>query len=251
MSDKPAEPEFATARASLRETVKWLVGIAAALGAVLAAGISFTALGKLEGTDLGLALVLGLVALCALMLALNSLLAVMLVKPFTLSELLKNGKLCNRIAESGTLPDGAGTLPELMAKRQECIDALRQNANDAHAKAILSTCNAEIARAIDLAAFMDLSDHTGQAIRHVALWAVVICLSTASIGLLIGRAGNDEKVGAAAGNTAAGNPACAVSVATPGADAGAPASPAAITLVLPSDCAEIRVVLPAGSDRTP
>ena len=66
MSDAPAASEFAAARASLRDTIKWLVGVASGLGAVLAAGISFTALGALEGAELGLAIVLGAVALSAM-----------------------------------------------------------------------------------------------------------------------------------------------------------------------------------------
>lgn len=244
MTDKPAAPEFASARASLRDTVKWLVGVGAALGAALAAGISFTALGKLDGPALGMALVMGLVALSALILALNGLLGVMLVQPFTITELLKDQPLCDRIADTGTLPDGAETLPKLLAKRQQCVDALRKSPKDAQAEAVLAVCNTEIAKAMDLAAFMDLSDHTRRAIRHLALWSVVICLSTAAIGLLIGQAGdNDGAKTAAAGPEGASE--CVVTFASAGT--GPPGVSTPLTIALPAGCAETRIVLSAAA----
>jgi hypothetical protein len=48
MSDKTAPDQFTSAVDRLRETVKWLVTIFAAIGAVLTAGLQFSNIGKLE-----------------------------------------------------------------------------------------------------------------------------------------------------------------------------------------------------------
>lgn len=240
MSDAPAASEFAAARASLRDTIKWLVGVASGLGAVLAAGISFTALGALEGAELGLAIVLGAIALSAMMLSLGALLEVLLVRPFTLDELRGSPYLLHRLNGSGILPPGYTTLDELIANRDAALHDLQIDEEDAAAQKNLADSAHEIGRAQDLAAFLDLRDKVKATIRHLALWVAVIAVATAGIGILVGRAGADKPAATADPVSKSEQLVCdgvALNVIVTEAEADAPQ----LGLSLPADCLRLTV----------
>lgn len=234
MSKAPAPDEFAAARASLRDTVKWLVGVASGVGGLLAAGISVTALGKLTGNELYVALTLGLVALAALMLAVSELLKVLLVQPFTERQFAADDDLCRRIAAAEILPVGIATLRQLIDKRDQAAHAVMHAPTDA-AKESLAAWQQECRRALDYGAFVDLSNRTWGALKALAMWSVVVILCTAVIGWLLGRpeAGDDAP--------ANGIDLCA------GARLTSPAEDAAgdtVQLTLPMDCARRLLLRP-------
>ena len=59
MPDAPAADPYATAKANLRDTIKWLATSLAAVGAAVIAGASISGLAGLEGHALHLAAGLG------------------------------------------------------------------------------------------------------------------------------------------------------------------------------------------------
>lgn len=227
MSDTPDPSEFAAARATLRETVKWLVGVASAVGAALSAGISVTAFGSLTGDELLVALVFAVVALAALIVALAELLRVLLVQPFTERQLRADAGLCDRLADAGILPIGITNLQQLIDKREQAVAAVRAAPSD-NAKASLAAWQRESRRALDYGAFLDLSNRTTNALRSLAMYSVVVVLCTGVIGWLLGNADATDKT------DAGGADACATArlTALPG---GEPQD--GVELTLPNDCA--------------
>lgn len=187
MSDEKKGPEYAEARQSLRDTFKWLVGITSAVGAALATGISFTALGRLEGVELGMAIVAGMVALVGLMLGIGELLSVMLRRPYTLTDIVRSKEMDMRLLHYGIYPKGMSSIEEVTLYRDRCIEQLQIDPSRADISGKLKDCDEFIAKAVDLAAFLDLSDRCNSVLRQLALWVAVVAVSTATIGLLIGR----------------------------------------------------------------
>lgn len=226
MSDAPAQSEYASARASLRDTVKWLVGVVSGVGALLASGISITALGSLTGSELQIALVLGLAAFAALMGALHNLMQVLLVKPFGEKELLANQDLCRRIAESGILPAGRHSVRDLIDTRRQALEAFEANRADAAAEKSFTGWQQESRRALDYGSFLDLSDRTRGALWGLAMFSVVIMLCTVAIGFLLSKADTDDAIAADA--------ACGEATLRPSP---AEVAEGTLQLTLPMDCA--------------
>jgi hypothetical protein len=93
MSDAPAPDPYATAKANLRDTIKWLATSLAAVGAAVIAGASINGLTALEGSALWWAAGLGGVGLLAILVAIGVMLSLLTSKVFYFSELRKEGSL--------------------------------------------------------------------------------------------------------------------------------------------------------------
>jgi hypothetical protein len=87
MPDAPAADPYATAKANLRDTIKWLATSLAAVGAAVIAGASINGLAGLEGDALHLAAGLGATGLIAIFIAIGIMLGLLTSDVFYFSSL--------------------------------------------------------------------------------------------------------------------------------------------------------------------
>lgn len=189
MSDSSDFDEFAKARDRLRETLKWLVGIASALGAALSAGISFTALARLEGEMLWAAAALGLVALIALIVALRILIGVLISQPYTLKNLEAKAAYLSAIEDAQLLPHNMPTWAELNRNITTYVAALAEDPGNGDADKALKVAQHARGRALSYASYLDLGDKVRGSFRTLGTCSLVILVCAAGIGFLIGKAG--------------------------------------------------------------
>jgi hypothetical protein len=187
MTERNADP-FASGRESLRETVKWLVGLASGFGAALAAGISFTAIAALEGRELQHAVAAGLVAVLVVMLSVGELLRVMLVKPFTTGTLTANSALKRKIAESSVLPYNIASFDALLSAKNSYASQVAASPGDATATQNLAAASEAVGRALSLASFYDLSDRVTRALSFLAIASAILLVAIGYVGYLLGEA---------------------------------------------------------------
>lgn len=87
MSDAQAPDPYATAKANLRDTIKWLATSLAAVGAAVLAGASLNGLAGLEGKALCVAAILGAVGLILILIAIAVLMSLLTSEIFYFSQL--------------------------------------------------------------------------------------------------------------------------------------------------------------------
>jgi hypothetical protein len=185
MSEQALDP-FADGRTSLRDTVKWLVGIASGLGAALAAGVSFSALASLDGTLLQIAMALGALSLLAVLLSIRELLKVLLVKPFTIKQLSASDRLKAAIEDSSVLPYDVENFAALLRLKDEYAKAVKSQPANQTARDNLKAASDAVGKALSLASFYDLSDTVNEALTSLFVFSVILVLCVGGIGFTVG-----------------------------------------------------------------
>lgn len=118
---------FATAKANLRDTIKWLTTVFAAIVGVVLAGSPLTGLGTLPiGWRLAVALVGAAIGLMGLVLAIGRTLALLQSKVFFLEDLRRNEQLCALVDANAIdlLPPEYGTALSFLDARKAIRERL-------------------------------------------------------------------------------------------------------------------------------
>jgi hypothetical protein len=125
----PADP-FASAKANLRDTVKWLATAFAAVAGVVLAGASLTGVSQLKGTALDIALVGGFVGLLCIITAAGTLLRLLTADTFFVSDLrtADNARMKEFLDRHGAdfLPAEILNIEDFLQKRDQAILQARQ-----------------------------------------------------------------------------------------------------------------------------
>jgi hypothetical protein len=157
---------YATAKANLRDTIKWLATSLAALGAAVVAGVSINGLAGLEGTPLLVAVISGGAGLLAILVAISIMLSLLASDVLYFSEIAAdpNHPISReiKIHAKDVLPGHARTIGSLLDSRdsfEEEMDKARE-AKDVPAfeKALKKYTSADqaIADVASLAQFLQL-----------------------------------------------------------------------------------------------
>jgi hypothetical protein len=127
MGDGPAADPHASARANLRDTVKWLATSLAAVGAAVIAGASINGLASLSGTELFAGALLGGFGLVAILSAISILLGLLTSDVFYFTQLMNDDNASKAIANEiderarDLLPPQVRSISELIAYRDQVI----------------------------------------------------------------------------------------------------------------------------------
>lgn len=142
MADDDAKPSpsttipdpFAGAKASLRDTIKWLATTFAAVIGVVIAGTSLSGISKLTGINLELALTGGIVGLACIVLATGVMLRLLVPHSFYFGELLQpeNDALLRRLNRHAIeiLPPEIADIETFVARRDMAVQQIRRGVND-------------------------------------------------------------------------------------------------------------------------
>jgi hypothetical protein len=157
---RPPDP-FATAKANLRDTVKWLTATFAAMAAAVLAGASLSGISGATGCDLALALAGGGVGLICLFLATGLTLRLLTAETFYLGDIARYPEIrahLDRHAADILPPEFAG-VDAMLALRQQAIEDIRRNADQPQsqdyqrAAKFFASLEPSVARLVDLAHF--------------------------------------------------------------------------------------------------
>jgi hypothetical protein len=192
MSDAPAPDPYATAKANLRDTIKWLATSLAAVGAAVIAGASINGLTALEGSALWWAAGLGGVGLLAILVAIGVMLSLLTSKVFYFSELSKEGSLIaqeiNEHAKDILSPQ-TPTINALVAFRETAVINLNAPPGDAAYQAAFkrwTAANDLIARITNLAQFISLRNDFEKRKCILFILTLVVIVSLGGYALLAG-----------------------------------------------------------------
>lgn len=165
MSDAPAPDPYATAKANLRDTIKWLATSLAAVGAAVIAGASINGLAGLEGNALVLAGVLGGAGLLAILGAIAIMVDLLTSKVFYFSKLTEADNPIAREINAHAkdiLSPQLVTIADLVNFRSTAIDEMTkaQPGTPGYEAAFKkwTAANDLIARVTNLAQFLSLRD---------------------------------------------------------------------------------------------
>jgi hypothetical protein len=165
MSDAPAPDPYATAKANLRDTIKWLATSLAALGAAVIAGASINGLAGLEGQSLGAAALLGGVGLLLILFAIGIMLNLLTANVFYFSELTTAGNtVASKINQHAAdiLSPQTPTIADLVRFRNDAITEMAAaQPGDARYQAAFkkwTAANDLVSRVTNLAQFLSLRD---------------------------------------------------------------------------------------------
>jgi hypothetical protein len=124
-------PDFATARANLRDTVKWLVAALAALAATALGTSPLTGLGSLLGGRLNGAIAAGLVGLMCVFAVVYIAFGLLSPAPFFLNDVLGDKALMTFIEAHAAdlLPPEFDTVVSLLDERGKALEVLRNTAS--------------------------------------------------------------------------------------------------------------------------
>jgi hypothetical protein len=120
---EPHEDPFTGAKENLRDTVKWLATIFAALAAIVVAGVSLTGLSGLSGAQLLLALIGGGVGLICILVAVGVSLSILAAESFYIGQLTHDPELMAVLEQHSVdiLPPEFGNIDSFLRKREEAI----------------------------------------------------------------------------------------------------------------------------------
>lgn len=194
MSDGSAPDSYATAKANLRDTIKWLATSLSAVGAAVIAGASINGLATLKGEALFGALVLGGVGLGALLRAISILLRLLTAKVFYFSDLSKETgrEIADEINQNASdiLSPQTKTIAALVEFREKAIqdmkgskpgDVLYQDAFKRWAAA-----NGLISHVLNMAQFIALRNDFKSNQSTLFFLAIVVIGALGSYSLLVG-----------------------------------------------------------------
>lgn len=112
---------------SIRQSARWLIGSFAAVGAILAAGVSLSDVGTLHGWRLALAVLGATGALTAVVIALWQVSTILIPRLPLLDELSEHAGLKELLAREPEMLHGyASSLPELIDMYRRCYTPLRE-----------------------------------------------------------------------------------------------------------------------------
>ncbi|MBZ9772319.1 hypothetical protein [Mesorhizobium sp. CO1-1-8] len=124
MSEAPAPDPYATAKANLRDTIKWLATSLAAVGAAVIAGASINGLAALKGEALYWAVGLGAVGLLGILVAIGVMLSLLTSNVFYFSDLTTAGNAVAAAIDQHAqdiLSPQTPTIAALVQYRQDAI----------------------------------------------------------------------------------------------------------------------------------
>ncbi|MDX8521142.1 hypothetical protein [Mesorhizobium dulcispinae] len=163
MSDGPAADPYATAKANLRDTIKWLATTLAALGAAVVAGASISGLATLEGQKLILASACGAAGLIAILIAIGIMVNLLTSSVFYFSQLADlTDPVTSEINSQARdiLPPQTPTIADLIAFQESAVTDMRATrpGDDLYQSAYKRylAANDAIARVNNLAQFLFL-----------------------------------------------------------------------------------------------
>jgi hypothetical protein len=156
MSDAAAGDPFSTAKANLRDTIKWLATTLAALAAAVMAGVSISGISALTGWRLFFAVSGGGVGLICIFLAIGITLRLLTSEAYYFSELVKDNDLKQTLDafDKDILSPNIQNIDALFRLRDEAIKGIIAHDKDAAEK--YKQLTPEIARVTNLAAFLSL-----------------------------------------------------------------------------------------------
>jgi len=128
----PGPDPFASAKANLRDTIKWLATTFAALAAAVAAGASLGGVSALNTQDLAIALVGGALALLCILGATGATLSLLTSESFTLTDLAKDPNVKARLNEvaKDLLSPELVDVDAFLSLRDKVIKELRAHSNN-------------------------------------------------------------------------------------------------------------------------
>ena len=156
MSDAAAGDPFSSAKANLRDTVKWLATTLAALAAALVAGASITGISALTGWRLVLAIAGGGGGLICIFLAIGIALRLLTSEAYYFSELVKDDDLKQTLDkfDDDILSPNIPNIDALFRLRNDAIIGIRNK--DPAAAENYKQLTPEVSRVTNLAAFLSL-----------------------------------------------------------------------------------------------
>jgi hypothetical protein len=201
MSDALASDPYATAKANLRDTIKWLATSLAGLGAAVLAGASINGLAALKGPTLGVAAVLGVIGLLLILVAVGVLLSLLTAKVFYFSQLVQpRDEVAREINDNADdiLPPPLRTIAELAEYRQRAWEDLSraQPGTDDYRDASdrWGTANDSVSRITNLAQFLSLRhDFANCKWRLFWLAGFIIVVLGLYVFVVGGKSGLDEE----------------------------------------------------------
>jgi hypothetical protein len=193
MSDAPASDSYATAKANLRDTIKWLATSLAAIGAAVIAGASISGLASIEGKALWWAAGLGGVGLLLILIATGMMLNLLTSKVFYFSELTNEEhpitKEINAHA-SDILSPQIKTIKELVAVRDAAVTTAQTAKPDDPAYNAAykqwTAANEQIARLTSLAQFLALRRDFQKQKWILFILTILVILTLGGYAVLIG-----------------------------------------------------------------
>ncbi|MDX1188953.1 hypothetical protein GOL88_28815 [Sinorhizobium medicae] len=196
MSDGPGADPHASARANLRDTIKWLATSLAAVGAAVIAGASINGLASLSGLALFLGALLGGVGLLAILFAISILLRLLTSDVFYFSQLMNNDNASKEIADEiderakDLLPPQVQSISELVNYRDQVVAQYMASPPGSPAYATAATSwtavNAVIAPITSLGQFLALRNEFKRQQGKLFGLTILIILSLGGYALLAG-----------------------------------------------------------------
>jgi hypothetical protein len=193
MSDAPAPDPYATAKANLRDTIKWLATSLAAVGAAVIAGASINGLAALEGKALYCAAALGGVGLLLILIAIGIMVNLLTANVFYFSQLTTKGNaIASKIDQhaSDILSPQISTIADLVEYRKAAVREMNEakpgdaKYQDAFKK--WTAANDLIARVTNLAQFLSLRDDFERHQRLLFILTALIIIALGGYALLAG-----------------------------------------------------------------
>lgn len=191
MSEAAPDP-YATAKANLRDTIKWLATSLSAVGAAVIAGASINGLAALEGSALYWAAGLGAAGLLAILGAISVMLNLLTAKVTHFTDLTPENPITREIDghASDILAPLTVSIRALAEYRQTQVDAMiaAKNNNVADQVAVnrYNSANASISRVVNLAQFLALRNAFEASKGLLFFLTVVVILSLGGYSLLVG-----------------------------------------------------------------
>jgi hypothetical protein len=193
MSDAAAPDPYATAKANLRDTIKWLATSLAAVGAAVIAGASISGLASLEGNALWWAAILGGIGLLLILIAIGMMLSLLTARVFYFSDLTDEQhpvtQEINAHAKDILAPQ-IKTIKELITIRDNAAaTALTAKPGDPDYDAAFkqwTAANSQIARVTELAQFLALRRDFEQKKWILFGLTILVIVTLGGYALLIG-----------------------------------------------------------------
>jgi hypothetical protein len=197
MSNAPAADPYATAKANLRDTIKWLATSLAAVGAAVIAGASINGLAALEGKALIYAALLGGAGLVLILIAIAVMVSLLTSDVFYFSQLTAAGdpvgaRIAGEINAHATdiLSPQTDTIDALVRYRNNAVANMRgaQPGDAAYQTAFKqwTAANDLVARVTNLAQFMALRDAFKNKTLLLFALTIGVILSLGGYALLAG-----------------------------------------------------------------
>lgn len=193
MSDAPAADPYATAKANLRDTIKWLATSLAAVGAAVIAGASINGLATLEGKALLCTALLGGTGLVLILISIGIMVRLLTANVFYFSQLTTPG---NAIASEidlhaqDILSPQTPTINDLVRFRENAVAEMHAaqpgGAQYQDAFKNWTAANDLIARVTNLAQFLSLRNDFVSRQPSLFTLTVLIIVTLGGYALLVG-----------------------------------------------------------------